>query len=252
VNERMKRLVRCSQRAQAIHPLRIVPAYVREFAPYIPSKPDPELKKLYGCKTLFRLNNNENALGPPPGSRELIRSFPPLLGAVYPSGDSYYLRHDLAAFHQVDLDQILVGNGANEVISSAIKAFCEQGDNIITADKTFAVYEWVATFSGSRGIENLYGGTAHPHGRGVLCRLFMCNRYGQRPGPDRRRFHLVKNHTLSPRWGQIEAPGETVVSFGAFLLSRQNVTRSTQGSRRWRNGEPSKVQCGGQFSLVRP
>lgn len=45
-------------------------------------------------------------------------------------------------------DQFLVGNGANEVIGFVIKAFCQQGDNIITADKTFAVYEWVAEFSG--------------------------------------------------------------------------------------------------------
>jgi histidinol-phosphate aminotransferase len=126
----------------------LVPAYVREFAPYISSKPDSELKRLYGCKILFRLNNNENSLGPPPGSQELIRNFSPSLGAIYPSGDSYYLRHDLAAFHQLHPDQFLVGNGANEVITFVIKAFCEQGDNIITADKTFAVYEWVATFSG--------------------------------------------------------------------------------------------------------
>ncbi len=48
----------------------------------------------------------------------------------------------------MDPDQFLVGNGANEVIAFVIKAFCEQGDNIITADKTFAVYEWVAEFSG--------------------------------------------------------------------------------------------------------
>ena len=41
-----------------------------------------------------------------------------------------------------------MGNGANEVIAFVIKAFCTQGDNIITADKTFAVYEWVAVFSG--------------------------------------------------------------------------------------------------------
>ena len=45
-------------------------------------------------------------------------------------------------------DQFLVGNGANEVIAFAIKAFCQEGDNIVTADKTFAVYEWVAEFSG--------------------------------------------------------------------------------------------------------
>ncbi len=41
-----------------------------------------------------------------------------------------------------------MGNGANEVISFVIKAFCEKDDNIVTADKTFAVYEWVAEFSG--------------------------------------------------------------------------------------------------------
>ncbi len=121
---------------------------MREFEPYIPSKPDPELMKLYGCPRLYRLNNNENPLGPPPAAQEVIRRFPPPGAAVYPSGDSYYLRHELAAFHRLDPDQILVGNGANEVITFVIKAFCEQGDTIVTADKTFAVYEWVATFSG--------------------------------------------------------------------------------------------------------
>jgi histidinol-phosphate aminotransferase len=126
----------------------LVPSYVREFEPYIPSKPDAELKKLYGCARLFRLNNNENPLGPPPGAQDVIRRFPPPSGAVYPSGDSYYLRREIASFHGIHPDQILVGNGANEVITFVIKAFCEQGDNIITADKTFAVYEWVATFSG--------------------------------------------------------------------------------------------------------
>ncbi|MBN2436993.1 MAG: histidinol-phosphate transaminase [Deltaproteobacteria bacterium] len=126
----------------------LVPVYIREFEPYIPSKPDAELMKLYGCRRLYRLNNNENPLGPPPGAQEVIRRFPPSQGALYPSGDSYDLRVALASFHGLEPDQILVGNGANEVIAFVIKAFCEQGDNIVTADKTFAVYEWVAVFSG--------------------------------------------------------------------------------------------------------
>lgn len=126
----------------------LVPAYVREFEPYIPSKPDGELKKLYGCKTLYRLNNNENPLGPPPGAQEIIRRFAPPRGAVYPSGDSFYLRQEIGRINGIDPDQVVVGNGANEVIAFVVKAFCQQGDNIITTDKTFAVYEWVATFSG--------------------------------------------------------------------------------------------------------
>ena len=87
-------------------------------------------------------------MGPPPAAQEVLRHFPPPMAAIYPSGDSYYLRRKLAAKFGKEPDQFLVGNGANEVISFVLKAFCEQGDNIITGDKTFAVYEWVAEFSG--------------------------------------------------------------------------------------------------------
>ncbi|RPI21412.1 MAG: histidinol-phosphate transaminase [Acidobacteria bacterium] len=127
---------------------RLVPEYVRRFTAYIPSKPDDELKKLYGCSRLFRLNNNENALGPPAPAQEVIKCFPAPRASIYPSGDAYHLRIRLGERLEVHPDQILVGNGANEVISFVIKAFCQEGDNIITADKTFAVYEWVAEFSG--------------------------------------------------------------------------------------------------------
>jgi histidinol-phosphate aminotransferase len=126
----------------------LVPEYVRRFEAYVPSKPDPELMKLYGCSHLFRLNNNENPLGPPPAAQEIIHRFSPPRAAIYPNGDAFYLRRALAERFGFHPDQILVGNGANEVITSVIKAFCAEGDNIITADKTFAVYEWVATFSG--------------------------------------------------------------------------------------------------------
>jgi histidinol-phosphate aminotransferase len=126
----------------------MVPEYIKEFEAYIPSKPDEELKKLYGCRTLYRLNNNENPLGPPQAAQEIIRGFPPGKASEYPSGDAYYLRHRLADLFGLHPDQFVVGNGANEVIAFAVKAFCQTGDNIVTADKTFAVYEWVAQFSG--------------------------------------------------------------------------------------------------------
>jgi histidinol-phosphate aminotransferase len=127
---------------------RLVPDYVKRFDPYIPSKPDVELMKLYGCDHLYRLNNNENPLGPPPAAQEVLRRFKTPRAAIYPSGDSYYLRQKLATKYGFNPDQFLVGNGANEVITFVMKAFCQEGDNIITADRTFAVYEWVAQFSG--------------------------------------------------------------------------------------------------------
>ncbi|MFH1490497.1 MAG: histidinol-phosphate transaminase [Pseudomonadota bacterium] len=127
---------------------RLVPEHIRGFEAYIPSKPDDELKKIYGCKHLFRLNNNENPLGPPAAARAVIERFPPARASIYPSGDVYHLRIRLAEKFGLHPDQFLVGNGANEVIAFVIKAFCQEGDNIITADKTFAVYEWVAEFSG--------------------------------------------------------------------------------------------------------
>jgi histidinol-phosphate aminotransferase len=127
---------------------KLVPDYIKRFELYIPSKPDDELKKLYGCSTLYRLNNNENPLGPPETARRAIDAFPSVQASIYPSGDAYHLRCKLADLFGMHPDQFLVGNGANEVITFVIKAFCQQGDNIVTADKTFAVYEWVAEFSG--------------------------------------------------------------------------------------------------------
>ena len=127
---------------------RLVPSYIKSFEAYIPSKPDEELKKLYHTPFLHRLNNNENYLGPPPAAQEVIKKFPPMRASIYPSGDSYYLRQKLANKFNMHPDQFLIGNGANEVITFVVKAFCQKGDNIITADKTFAVYEWVAIFSG--------------------------------------------------------------------------------------------------------
>src|SRR5665647_2811856 len=126
----------------------LIPDYVRRFQAYIPSKPDHLLMLEYGTTHLHRLNNNENPLGPPPAAVRVIAAFPPDRAAIYPSGDSYDLREALGLRFGISPDRFLVGNGSCEVISSVIKAFCQPGDNIITADKTFAVYEWVAEFSG--------------------------------------------------------------------------------------------------------
>jgi histidinol-phosphate aminotransferase len=159
----------------------LVPPHIRSFEAYVPSRPDPELMRVYKVDHLHRLNNNENALGPPPAAQRVIDAFEPPRSAIYPSGDSFFLRQALAERFGKDPERFLVGNGSCEVIASVIKAFCDKGDNIITADKTFAVYEWVAEFSGFEArLTPLvdYGFDS----RGMLARmdartkiLFVCN-----------------------------------------------------------------------------
>ncbi|EGB16335.1 histidinol-phosphate aminotransferase [Pseudodesulfovibrio mercurii] len=126
----------------------LVPEYIRLFDPYRPSPPDRELMRLNGLTHLHRLNNNENTLGPSPAVRELLAGIEAGIVPIYPHGDSQDLREALSGVLGHDRSRFLVGNGSCELISSVVKAFCEPGDNIITADKTFAVYEWVARFSG--------------------------------------------------------------------------------------------------------
>ena len=126
----------------------LVPDHIRTFEPYYPSQPDHVLMARYGLKRLIRLNNNENPLGPPDEIKNIVREFQPESVPIYPNGDCHDLRQILANRFDKSPDQFLVGNGSCEVITSVIKAFCQPGDNIITADKTFAVYEWVAQFSG--------------------------------------------------------------------------------------------------------
>ncbi|MBG0775926.1 MAG: aminotransferase class I/II-fold pyridoxal phosphate-dependent enzyme [Desulfovibrionaceae bacterium] len=126
----------------------LVPEHIRLFDPYRPSPPDAELMRRYGLDRLHRLNNNENPLGPSPAVRELLAGIEAGIVPVYPHGDSQNLREALSEVLGPDRSRFLVGNGSCELISSVVKAFCEPGDNIVTADKTFAVYEWVARFSG--------------------------------------------------------------------------------------------------------
>ncbi len=128
------------------HELR-APDYVRSFVPYQATLPQAELERLAG-RLLQRLHNNENPLGPPPAVTRVLRDARPQDLACYPSGDAMYLRRALAEKFDRNPELFLPGNGSCESIAQVIKAFCRPGDNIVTADKTFAVYEWVARTAG--------------------------------------------------------------------------------------------------------
>ncbi len=113
---------------------KLVPSHIQALTSYIPSKPDSVLQEMFQCPVIYRLNNNENALGPAPEAIKAIQAFQPAQAAVYPSGDAYLLRHRLAECFGHEPDAFFVGFGDIVVIAFVVKALCQAGDNIVTGD----------------------------------------------------------------------------------------------------------------------
>jgi len=119
--------------------------------PYIPGKPVETLLREKGLKRAIKLASNENPYGPSP------KAIAAMLQAVhdvhrYPDGDATLLKEVLAEFHGVDTDQILIGNGSNEVLELLIRTFAGSGDEVIYSERGFIVYALAAQAAGATGI----------------------------------------------------------------------------------------------------
>ena len=107
---------------------------------YEPGKPLEELEREYGVKNAVKMASNENALGPSPKALAAIRRS---LGQVhrYPDGGCFYLRQKLAKFLRVEPERLVFGNGSDELLVFAVRAFVSPGDEVVIADPTFLIYE---------------------------------------------------------------------------------------------------------------
>jgi histidinol-phosphate aminotransferase len=68
----------------------------------------------------------------------------------YPDGGCFLLRRALARKLNIDDDQLIFGNGSDEVIVLAVKAFAAKGDEVIIAKPSFLIYEIASTLTGAR------------------------------------------------------------------------------------------------------
>ena len=111
--------------------------------PYTPGKPIEEVQRELGLPSAIKLASNENPLGPSPKALEAIAKALPALHR-YPDSSCFYLVRKLAQHLQVVPEQILVGNGSDELITLAARAFVEPGDEVIIAEPTFLIYRIAA------------------------------------------------------------------------------------------------------------
>lgn len=117
----------------------LVPAWARDIHPYPPGKPIEEVERELGHPAI-KLASNENPLGPSPLALEAIRQSLQRL-SFYPDGSGYYLRDKLAARHDVERDQIILGAGSTDLIELAAKTFVTPGDEVLLSESSFYIYE---------------------------------------------------------------------------------------------------------------
>ncbi|MBF0473746.1 MAG: histidinol-phosphate transaminase [Nitrospirae bacterium] len=116
-----------------------VPKYVDKINPYVPGKPIEELERELGITGSIKLASNENPLGASPKAISAIKNLNYSLNR-YPDGNGFYLKEALSALHNVKSDEIILGNGSNELLDVAVRTFMQPGDDAVMADPSFIVY----------------------------------------------------------------------------------------------------------------
>jgi len=130
------------------------PAHIRAIAPYQPGKPIAELAREMGLDEagIVKLASNENPLGPSPRALAAIENVLMDL-ARYPDGGGFDLKQALTARLGISPGRIVLGNGSNDVLEMAARAFLAPGTSAVYSQYAFAVYPLAVQASGAEGIE---------------------------------------------------------------------------------------------------
>ena len=113
---------------------------LKQVRPYKPGKPIEEVKRELGLDEVYKLASNESPFGPADEVYEAMIEAAKNVN-LYPDSNCFYLRQELAKCLAVNPGQLIFGNGSDELIALAIKAFVEDDENIVISESTFLMYE---------------------------------------------------------------------------------------------------------------
>ncbi|MCB1236380.1 MAG: histidinol-phosphate transaminase [Verrucomicrobiae bacterium] len=121
---------------------------------YDPGKPIEETARELGLEpgSIIKLASNENPLGPSPRAVEAMKAACEQ-AHLYPDGGGYKLRTAIAEKFGLERQNVILGNGSNEIIELIGHGFLNPGDNVIAAEHAFVVYKLMATLFGADTIE---------------------------------------------------------------------------------------------------
>ncbi|MBN1503892.1 MAG: histidinol-phosphate transaminase [Candidatus Eisenbacteria bacterium] len=113
---------------------------VSRVAPYVPGRPIELVEQELGIKHVLKFASNENPLGPSPLAIKALSENAKQLNR-YPDSSSYFLRKRLSKHIGFPMEQIIVGNGSNELIELICHLFAGAGDEVVVGDPSFPMYK---------------------------------------------------------------------------------------------------------------
>lgn len=128
--------------------------FVCDLVAYEPGKPISETARELGLdpSQIVKLASNENPLGPSPLAKIAMREA--LEEAhIYPDGGGYRLRSAIADSFGMEISNVVLGNGSNEIIELLCHTFLNRDAELIAAKHAFVVYKLMATLFGAKYVE---------------------------------------------------------------------------------------------------
>jgi len=130
----------------------LAPSYIRAIAPYQPGKPISELERELGITGIVKLASNENPLGcSPKATAAMLEAVKTI--ALYPDGNGFELKEALSKRYGVEHARMVLGNGSNDMLELAARAFLTVGERAVYAAHAFAVYPLAIQSVGATGIK---------------------------------------------------------------------------------------------------
>lgn len=112
---------------------------IRSLHPYQPGKPVSELERELGISNIVKLASNENPLG---CSHLAIEAMQAEMNEIarYPDANGYYLKEAICKKLAINMDQITLGNGSNDVLNLIARTFAGPGSEVMFSQHAFVVY----------------------------------------------------------------------------------------------------------------
>ena len=127
----------------------LVPSYINTLANYTPGKPIEEVQRELDVDNVIKLASNENSLGPSPLAVDAIKKAVKL-SHRYPDAGGFNLRKKLSQKFNLKIGNVVLGAGSEGIMSTIMRTFLLQDDEIITAKNSFIGFRVLANASGKK------------------------------------------------------------------------------------------------------